>query len=109
MVDGITMHPAHGWTDGTLPVNPASPPQAIAPVMISVTAEFCSGKSSFFRRMLEVFGTEVDWPGQSVVGDMLTVIQLDDYRLTNRAECTASSNSASISVTAEVFQSEMCP
>lgn len=53
------------------------------PVIIGVAADSGCGKSTFLRRVLNVFGTEVA-PGHSAVGELMTVICLDDYHTHDR-------------------------
>merc|ERR1719343_1932801 len=52
--------------------------------MIGVAADSGCGKSTFLRRILGALGTEVS-PGHTAVGDMMTVICLDDYHINDRA------------------------
>merc|ERR1740138_2055745 len=66
---------------------------AQAPVMIGVAADSGCGKSTFLRRVLGALGTEVK-PGHTAIGDMLTVICLDDYHINDRAGRKATSLSA---------------
>merc|ERR550514_72858 len=54
------------------------------PVMIGVAADSGCGKSTFLRRILGALGTEVS-PGHTAVGDMMTVVCLDDYHTNDRA------------------------
>merc|ERR550514_1742855 len=54
------------------------------PVMIGVAADSGCGKSTFLRRILGALGTEVT-PGHTAVGDMMTVVCLDDYHTNDRA------------------------
>merc|ERR1712050_799633 len=51
------------------------------------------GKSTFLRRILVALGTDVV-PGHTAIGDMLTVICLDDYHINDRACRKATSLSA---------------
>eukprot|EP00172_Hildenbrandia_rubra_P003696 Plantae.Rhodophyta-Hildenbrandia_rubra.ctg6208.p1 GENE.Plantae.Rhodophyta-Hildenbrandia_rubra.ctg6208~~Plantae.Rhodophyta-Hildenbrandia_rubra.ctg6208.p1 ORF type:complete len:441 (+),score=118.03 Plantae.Rhodophyta-Hildenbrandia_rubra.ctg6208:775-2097(+) len=53
------------------------------PVVIGVAADSGCGKSTFLKRVLGVMGTEVS-EGHSAVGDMMTVICLDDYHTQDR-------------------------
>jgi len=62
-------------------------------VMIGVAADSGCGKSTFLRRVLGALGTEVK-PGHTAIGDMLTVICLDDYHINDRAGRKATSLSA---------------
>jgi len=57
---------------------------AIGGVMIGVAADSGCGKSTFLRRILGALGTEVK-PGHTAIGDMMTVICLDDYHINDRA------------------------
>merc|ERR1719188_2389914 len=52
--------------------------------MIGVAADSGCGKSTFLRRILGALGTEVK-PGHTAIGDMMTVICLDDYHINDRA------------------------
>merc|ERR1712048_211418 len=54
------------------------------PVVIGVAADSGCGKSTFLRRILGALGTEVT-PGHTAIGDMMTVICLDDYHINDRA------------------------
>jgi len=56
----------------------------IPPVMIGVAADSGCGKSTFLRRILGALGTKVK-PGHTAVGDMMTVVCLDDYHINDRA------------------------
>jgi len=83
-VDGISMYPTHAWTEEMSPIVPASKPPSTAPVAIGVAADSGCGKSTFLRRILGALGTEVT-PGHTAIGDMMTVICLDDYHTNDRA------------------------
>jgi len=61
--------------------------------MIGVAADSGCGKSTFLRRVLGALGTEVA-PGHTAIGDMLTVICLDDYHINDRAGRKATGLSA---------------
>ena len=80
----IPLYPTHNWQPGMKAVVPASAAAAKAPVMIGVAADSGCGKSTFLRRILGALGTEVK-PGHTAVGDMMTVICLDDYHINDRA------------------------
>eukprot|EP00931_Biecheleriopsis_adriatica_P024906 TRINITY_DN1540_c0_g1_i1.p1 TRINITY_DN1540_c0_g1~~TRINITY_DN1540_c0_g1_i1.p1 ORF type:complete len:413 (-),score=117.68 TRINITY_DN1540_c0_g1_i1:42-1280(-) len=92
-VDGITLYSTHAWTDDMAPILPAEKPVEAAPVMIGVAADSGCGKSTFLRRVLGALGTEVK-PGHTAIGDMLTVICLDDYHINDRAGRKATGQSA---------------
>merc|ERR1719440_15935 len=64
-----------------------------APVIIGVAADSGCGKSTFLRRILGALGTDVT-PGHTAVGDMMTVVCLDDYHTNDRAGRKATSLSA---------------
>merc|ERR1719373_1222289 len=83
-VDGIKLYPTHAWTDDMAPIVPAEKKLDNPPVMIGVAADSGCGKSTFLRRILGALGTEVS-PGHTAVGDMMTVICLDDYHINDRA------------------------
>merc|ERR1719219_1007802 len=83
-VDGIKLYPTHAWTGDMVPVVPAKKQLEISPVIIGVAADSGCGKSTFLRRILGALGTEVT-PGHTAVGDMMTVICLDDYHTNDRA------------------------
>jgi len=84
-MDGdIPLYPTHNWQPGMKAVVPASTTLAKPPVMIGVAADSGCGKSTFLRRILGALGTEVK-PGHTAVGDMMTVICLDDYHINDRA------------------------
>merc|ERR1719450_2110938 len=74
----------HAWTDDMLPIVPAKKSGAPTPVVIGVAADSGCGKSTFLRRILGALGTEVT-PGHTAIGDMMTVICLDDYHTNDRA------------------------
>merc|ERR1711972_491238 len=78
------MYPTHNWQEGMTAVLPAKSSLDNAPVMIGVAADSGCGKSTFLRRILGALGTEVA-PGHTAVGDMMTVICLDDYHINDRA------------------------
>jgi len=92
-VDGIKLYSTHAWTDDMVPILEAESKPAQAPVMIGVAADSGCGKSTFLRRVLGALGTEVK-PGHTAIGDMLTVICLDDYHINDRAGRKATSLSA---------------
>jgi len=83
-VDGIKMYPTHAWTDDMKPIVPASKSVGATPVIIGVAADSGCGKSTFLRRILGALGTDVT-PGHTAVGDMMTVVCLDDYHTNDRA------------------------
>ena len=83
-VDGVKLYPTHAWTDDMVPVVPAKTQLDDSPVIIGVAADSGCGKSTFLRRILGALGTEVT-PGHTAVGDMMTVICLDDYHTNDRA------------------------
>merc|ERR1711972_917659 len=78
------MYPTHNWQEGMTAVLPATKTLDNSPVMIGVAADSGCGKSTFLRRILGALGTEVA-PGHTAVGDMMTVICLDDYNINDRA------------------------
>jgi len=92
-VDGITLYSTHAWTDDMQPILPAEKTMDKAPVMIGVAADSGCGKSTFLRRVLGALGTDVK-PGHTAIGDMLTVICLDDYHINDRAGRKATGLSA---------------
>lgn len=53
------------------------------PVIIGVAADSGCGKSTFLRRVTNIFGTEVS-KTHTPVGEFITVICLDDYHLQDR-------------------------
>jgi phosphoribulokinase len=92
-VDGIKLYSTHAWQDDMVPILPATVKLDKAPVMVGVAADSGCGKSTFLRRVLGALGTEVK-PGHTAIGDMLTVICLDDYHINDRAGRKATSLSA---------------
>merc|ERR1712087_72023 len=66
------------------PIVPASKSVGATPVIIGVAADSGCGKSTFLRRILGALGTDVT-PGHTAVGDMMTVVCLDDYHTNDRA------------------------
>lgn len=84
VVDGIKLYPTHAWTDDMQPIVPATKKLDADPVIIGVAADSGCGKSTFLRRILGALGTEVT-PGHTAIGDMMTVICLDDYHTNDRA------------------------
>merc|ERR1712217_141622 len=83
-VEGIKLYPTHAWTDSMAPIVAAEKKLDHPPVMIGVAADSGCGKSTFLRRILGALGTEVT-PGHTAIGDMMTVICLDDYHINDRA------------------------
>merc|ERR1712217_657533 len=83
-VEGIKLYPTHAWTDSMTPIMPATNSLPATPVVIGVAADSGCGKSTFLRRILGALGTEVT-PGHTAIGDMMTVICLDDYHTNDRA------------------------
>ena len=83
-VDGIKLYPTHAWTDDMQPIVDSSKSLEDTPVIIGVAADSGCGKSTFLRRILGALGTEVT-PGHTAVGDMMTVVCLDDYHTNDRA------------------------
>mmetsp|Transcript_68413 Transcript_68413/g.158735 ORF Transcript_68413/g.158735 Transcript_68413/m.158735 type:complete len:413 (+) Transcript_68413:61-1299(+) len=83
-VDGIKLYPTHAWTDDMVPILPATKELEKPPVIIGVAADSGCGKSTFLRRILGALGTEVT-PGHTAIGDMMTVVCLDDYHTNDRA------------------------
>merc|ERR1719440_119638 len=75
------------------PIVASSKSLSAAPVIIGVAADSGCGKSTFLRRILGALGTEVK-PGHTAVGDMMTVVCLDDYHTNDRAGRKATSLSA---------------
>jgi phosphoribulokinase len=53
------------------------------PVVIGVAADSGCGKSTFLRRVLNIFGTQIE-DAHTAQGDFITVICLDDYHLHDR-------------------------
>jgi phosphoribulokinase len=78
------MYPTHNWQDGMTAVLSATKKLDNPPVMIGVAADSGCGKSTFLRRILGALGTEVS-QGHTAIGDMMTVICLDDYHINDRA------------------------
>lgn len=78
------LYPTHNWQPSQKAVVAAAKPVDKAPVMIGVAADSGCGKSTFLRRILGALGTEVK-PGHTAVGDMMTVVCLDDYHINDRA------------------------
>jgi phosphoribulokinase len=83
-VDGLKLYPTHAWTDGMAPI--IEPEKAVdpRPVMIGVAADSGCGKSTFLKRVMGALGTEVV-PGHTAIGELMTVICLDDYHINDRA------------------------
>ena len=54
-----------------------------APVMVGIAADSGCGKSTFMRRIVKTLGAEVT-KAHTPVGDLMTVICLDDYHLNDR-------------------------
>merc|ERR1712046_248592 len=74
----------HAWTDEMMPIAPAESNLDNTPVIIGVAADSGCGKSAFLRRILGALGTDVT-PGHTAIGDMMTVVCLDDYHINDRA------------------------
>eukprot|EP00440_Ansanella_granifera_P031214 gb/GFBE01033892.1/.p1 GENE.gb/GFBE01033892.1/~~gb/GFBE01033892.1/.p1 ORF type:complete len:412 (+),score=131.25 gb/GFBE01033892.1/:1-1236(+) len=83
-VDGIKLYPTHAWTDDMMPIVPADVTLDNTPLIVGVAADSGCGKSTFLRRILGALGTEVA-PGHTAIGDMMTVVCLDDYHTNDRA------------------------
>lgn len=83
-VDGIKMYPTHAWTDDMTPIVASETSLENSPVIIGVAADSGCGKSTFLRRILGALGTDVI-PGHTAIGDMMTVVCLDDYHINDRA------------------------
>ncbi|CAE7308680.1 unnamed protein product [Symbiodinium sp. CCMP2592] len=83
-VDGIKLYPTHAWKDEMDPIVDSSSKLEDTPVIVGVAADSGCGKSTFLRRILGALGTEVK-PGHTAIGDMMTVICLDDYHTNDRA------------------------
>jgi phosphoribulokinase len=83
-VDGIRLYPTHAWEDDQAPIVPAAESMSKNPVMVGVAADSGCGKSTFLARVMGALGTKVT-PGHTAIGDMMTVICLDDYHTNDRA------------------------
>jgi len=83
-VDGLKLYPTHAWTDDMAPILPAKKPLDEKPLMIGVAADSGCGKTTFLNRVISALGTEVT-PGHTAVGDLMTVVCLDDYHINDRA------------------------
>jgi phosphoribulokinase len=83
-IEGIKLFPTHAWADDHVPVLTAEAPMSKPPVMIGVAADSGCGKSTFLQRVMGALGTKVT-PGHTAIGDMMTVICLDDYHINDRA------------------------
>eukprot|EP00929_Paragymnodinium_shiwhaense_P092477 TRINITY_DN523_c0_g1_i1.p1 TRINITY_DN523_c0_g1~~TRINITY_DN523_c0_g1_i1.p1 ORF type:complete len:423 (-),score=133.17 TRINITY_DN523_c0_g1_i1:66-1334(-) len=80
----VTLYPTHNWQDDMSAVVDAKAKLDNAPVLVGVAADSGCGKSTFLRRIIGALGTEVK-PGHTAIGDMMTVICLDDYHINDRA------------------------
>jgi len=80
----VTLYPTHAWDDSMNAVVPATKTLDNSPVLVGVAADSGCGKSTFLRRIIGALGTEVS-PGHTAIGDMMTVICLDDYHINDRA------------------------
>eukprot|EP00913_Durusdinium_trenchii_P026188 g24568.t1 len=105
-VDGIKLYPTHAWKDDMNPIldssvkleewmggieartalgTPSLPDRSVdvkdKPVIVGVAADSGCGKSTFLRRILGALGTE----RHTAIGEMMTVICLDDYHTNDRA------------------------
>eukprot|EP00929_Paragymnodinium_shiwhaense_P092481 TRINITY_DN523_c0_g2_i4.p1 TRINITY_DN523_c0_g2~~TRINITY_DN523_c0_g2_i4.p1 ORF type:complete len:439 (-),score=142.23 TRINITY_DN523_c0_g2_i4:222-1484(-) len=80
----LKLYPTHNWQDNMDAVIPATKTLDNAPVLVGVAADSGCGKSTFLRRIIGALGTEVT-PGHTAIGDMMTVICLDDYHINDRA------------------------
>jgi phosphoribulokinase len=81
---GVVLYPTHAWTDSMVPILPAEKTLENTPVLVGVAADSGCGKSTFLARVLGALGTEVT-PGHTAIGDMMTVVCLDDYHINDRA------------------------
>jgi phosphoribulokinase len=71
-------------------------PEGVTPIVIGVAADSGCGKSTFMRRLTNIFGGDVvgplgggfgapgGWETNTLVSDLTTVICLDDYHLNDR-------------------------
>lgn len=70
-------------------------PEGVTPIIIGVAADSGCGKSTFMRRLTNIFGGDVvgplgggfdkgGWETNTLVSDLTTVICLDDYHLNDR-------------------------
>eukprot|EP00929_Paragymnodinium_shiwhaense_P092480 TRINITY_DN523_c0_g2_i3.p1 TRINITY_DN523_c0_g2~~TRINITY_DN523_c0_g2_i3.p1 ORF type:complete len:419 (-),score=141.73 TRINITY_DN523_c0_g2_i3:222-1478(-) len=80
----VTLYPTHNWQDDMSAVVAPKTSLDKAPVLVGVAADSGCGKSTFLRRIIGALGTEVK-PGHTAIGDMMTVICLDDYHINDRA------------------------
>eukprot|EP00741_Cyanophora_paradoxa_P016434 tig00020912_g15869.t1 len=55
-----------------------------SPLIIGVGGDSGCGKTTFLRRLYDIFGTEVPEGAHTPVGDLMTVICLDDYHTLDR-------------------------
>jgi phosphoribulokinase len=78
------MYPTHAWTKDMVPILKAEKSLDNNPVMIGVAADSGCGKSTFLRRIMGALGTDVT-PGHTPIGDLMTVVCLDDYHINDRA------------------------
>ena len=71
-------------------------PEGVTPIIIGVAADSGCGKSTFMRRLTNIFGGDVvgplgggfdngGWETNTLVSDLTTVICLDDYHLNDRS------------------------
>jgi phosphoribulokinase len=81
---GLKLYPTHAWADDMKPILEADKALTNDPVMIGVAADSGCGKSTFLRRIMGALGTEVT-PGHTAIGDLMTVVCLDDYHINDRA------------------------
>merc|ERR1719313_162396 len=93
MIEGIKLYPTHAWADDHVPILAPKEPMAKSPVMVGVAADSGCGKSTFLKRVMGALGTEVT-PGHTAIGEMMTVICLDDYHINDRAGRKATGLSA---------------
>jgi phosphoribulokinase len=83
-IEGTKLYPTHAWADDMVPILDPKEAMSKAPVMIGVAADSGCGKSTFLQRVMGALGTEVT-PGHTAIGEMMTVICLDDYHINDRA------------------------
>jgi phosphoribulokinase len=86
--------PAPGLRVGSTSLNAVG--EGVTPIVIGVAADSGCGKSTFMRRLTNIFGgdivgplgggfgTDGGWETNTLVSDLTTVICLDDYHLNDR-------------------------
>ncbi|CAE8718098.1 unnamed protein product [Polarella glacialis] len=90
--DGVSLLPTHRWEEDMHPIVPAVKGWDSPPMMIGIAVDGGCGATTFLNRLLLVLGMDVGMvvtADHTPVGDLATVVNIDDYRVNDRAGCEA--------------------